>query len=224
MEGSPATELGPEDRRAPSDDDLLAWFGAAQRRGLLGPSPVEGHVRHADRFVEALGVGATGRCLDLGTGAGVPGLVLACRWPSSTWVLLDGKDTRIEALGTAVEGLGLAERVRVECARAEVAARDPGLREQFDLVVARAFGPPAVVAECAAAFLRLGGRLAVSEPPEAAGEAPGPRWSAGTSLLEEALGLRLGAVVNSIQVLEKVAPTPANRPRRVGVPTKRPLF
>jgi len=73
-------------------------------------------------------------------------------------------DANIIVGATFDEALG--ERVRVIRSRAEVAGHDPALRFQFDLVTARGFGPPAVTAECAAGFLRVDGRLVVSEPPE----------------------------------------------------------
>jgi 16S rRNA (guanine527-N7)-methyltransferase len=105
--------------------------------------------------------------------------------------------------------------------RAEEIARDPELSEAFDLVTARSFGPPAVTAECAAAFLKLGGVLIVSEPPEDDGT---ERWRA--DILAE-LGLvpqgrvRHGA---AFQVLLKTKPTPSKFPRGVGIPGKSPLF
>lgn len=108
-------------------------------------------------------------------------------------------------------------------ARAESAARRPDLREQMDSVVARSFGPPAVTAECATGFLRLGGRLVVSEPP---GEEAGPtvRWP------EEKLDvLGLGPPVpcggpeGSFVRFEKRR-LDDRWPRRVGVPSKRSLW
>jgi len=205
-------------------DGVRAWFGRAQDAGLLGPADIEDHLRHAERFRDALAGSAEDqpvRALDLGTGAGLPGLVLAAWWPSSTWVLMDGKQKRAALLSTAVRGLepGLADRVEVRCARAEAMAHEPQWREQFDLVVARSFGPPAVVAECAAGFLRIGGRLAVSEPPPGEDDTVS-RWPASV----EQLGLERGACAASIQLLHKTEPTGTTFPRRIGMPAKRPLF
>jgi 16S rRNA (guanine527-N7)-methyltransferase len=105
--------------------------------------------------------------------------------------------------------------------RAEEIARDPGFSEAFDLVTARSFGPPAVTAECAARFLKIGGVLIVSEPPTDDGT---DRWKA--SVLAE-LGLvpqgrvRYGA---AFQVLLKTKATPSKFPRGIGIPGKSPLF
>src|SRR5690606_17211507 len=131
-------------------------------------------------------VGEGGRVLDLGSGGGVPGLVLAVRRPDLDVVLLDAMSRRCTFLEAAAAELGLAGRVRVVCERAEVAARDPELRGTFDVVVARSFAAPPVTAECAAGFLRVGGRLLVSEPPDHTGE---ERWPAAP--LDE-LGLTVG--------------------------------
>jgi 16S rRNA (guanine527-N7)-methyltransferase len=203
----------------PTHPELVGVLDRARRAGLLGPAPVTDHIRHSGVFLALDDPSA--RALDLGSGAGIPGLVLALAWPDSRWVLLDAGERRVAHLRDAVTELALADRVEVRLQRAEVAGRDPGLRAGFDLVVARGFGPPPVTAECASPFLRVGGRLAVSEPPDD----PEDRWDeAGLGQL----GLRRGPLLAepgaSVQVLEQVAPCPDRFPRRVGIPAKRPLW
>jgi 16S rRNA (guanine527-N7)-methyltransferase len=179
---------------------------------------VEAHVEHAAVFGALRGV--PGRVLDLGSGGGVPGLVLALAWPDSKWTLLDAGERRTRFLAEAVAELGLAERVDVIRERAERAGHRPDLRAAFGLVVARAFAPPAVTAECGSPFLGPGGRLAVSEPPE-----PGRRWDPeGLDLLGLAVGPRLGRAPGSVQVLEQRRPCPDRFARRPGLPAKRPLW
>lgn len=197
-------------------DGLLTWFEEAQGMGLLGPAPIAEHLAHTTRFIDALGTGVCGRVLDLGTGAGLPGLVLACWWPQTTWVLLDGKEKRASLLRQTVWNLGWDDRIEVRWGRAESLAHERVLRERFALVVARLFGPPAVVAECASGFLMVGGQLAVSEPPGGAS-----RWPAASV---EQLGLQVGELRASIQVLQKARALSSGLPRREGMPTKRPLF
>ena len=117
--------------------------------------------------------------------------------------------------------LGLEGRVQALVGRAEEVGRDLAHRGRYDLVVARGFGPPAVTAECGAPRVCVGGRLVVTEPP---GGDPG-RWPAEPLA---SLGLRLQAVElhqqAAVAVLEQVEPAPSTYPRRVGIPTKRPLF
>lgn len=177
--------------------------------------------------------------LDLGSGGGLPGLVLAWRWPGSAAVLLDANRRRCLGLEAAAADLGWRGRVEVVCARAEQAGRS-GLRGSQGLVVSRSFGRPAVTAECAAPLLEVGGVLVVSEPPDLdrspgsggqsddergdAAAAGSDRWPAGP-LME--LGLRrLGRRVHGFtyQVLVQEQSCPERYPRRVGIPAKRPLY
>jgi 16S rRNA (guanine527-N7)-methyltransferase len=133
-------------------------------------------------------------------------------------VLLDAMVRRTEFLRAACVRLGIAERVTVVCERAEAGARDPVLRGQFDVVTARSFGPPAVTAECGGGFARVGGYLVVSEPPDDRED----RWS-DPGLAE--LGLeRVDARSRRFALLRRVRPLGDRYPRRVGVPTKRPLW
>jgi 16S rRNA (guanine527-N7)-methyltransferase len=105
--------------------------------------------------------------------------------------------------------------------RVEEIARYEELVEAFDLVTARSFGPPAVTAECGAQFLKVGGVMIVSEPPD---DSVSDRWD------DEGLAV-LGLISEgrerheaAYQVLRKVRATPLEYPRSVGTPRKRPLF
>lgn len=203
--------------------DLEAVLEAGKSLGLLGPGPVERHIAHAHGFAEAIGE-VPGLSLDLGTGAGVPGAILALALPGSRWVLLDASRRRAAFAAEAVRSLGLSDRVEVVARRAEEAGRDETMRGAFGLVVARAFGPPAAVAECAAPFLAVGGRLVVSEPPDEVPHSPAqerPRWPAeGVSLV----GLAVDRRWEGYQTLVQVKACPDRFPRRVGMPARRPLF
>jgi len=197
---------------------LAEVLGRVRELGYLGPGPIEDHVTRALDLAAAVGNGPE-KALDLGSGGGVPALPLILLWPESTWVLLEASTRRSDFLEQALAVLGLSDRATVRTERAEAAGRSP-MRGEFDLVVARGFGGPAVTAECGSPFLRPGGRLVVAEPP---GGAPS-RWEvAGLGLL----GLTLGPGVTSptaCQVLLQETPCPERYPRRVGVPGKRPLW
>ncbi len=182
----------------------------------MGPGPLTEHIEHALAFAQ--GVDAPAVAADLGSGGGLPGLVLALRWPSTQWHLIDSAQRRAALLEAAVADLGLGERVTVWRERAEVVARGT-LRGACDLVVARSFGPPAVTAECGAPLLLPGGLLVVSEPPV---EDPA-RWPlAGLALL----GLADEGVSGTPRVrrLRQTASCPERYPRRPGIPAKRPLW
>ena len=206
---------------------LDAVLERSRSLGYIGPGSVRVQADHARGFAAGL-TEAPRRFLDLGSGGGVPGLVLALHWPDSRAVLLDASARRCAFLAEAADELGFGSRVSVVRSRAEEAGRRDGLRGEFDAVVARSFGPPAVTAECAAPFLVVGGRLVASEPPGdddgSTGAPPAPRWPA--------KGLaRVGLASEAAWtepfhyrsfVLER--PCPDEFPRRDGVPAKRPLF
>jgi 16S rRNA (guanine527-N7)-methyltransferase len=193
----------------------------ARGLGLLGPEPVERHIMHAR--ILARRIDPPGSFLDLGSGAGVPGLVLAMAWPGARGTLLDASGRRTEFCRQAIELLGLSGRIVVVRERAEVAGRDPALREGFDAVVARSFARPAVTAECGAPFLRIGGTLLVSEPPDAAGSME--RWPT-TPMSTVGLGPAIALTEESVSSIaaQKQSMTPARLPRRTGIPAKRPLW
>jgi 16S rRNA (guanine527-N7)-methyltransferase len=209
------------------DTRLIEVMERSRGLGFLGPGSVRVHVDHAAGFAAGIEP-APVQFLDLGSGGGVPGLVLARRWPESRAVLLDARERRCGFLREAVRDLDLAERVVVVWARAEEAGHRDYLRGVFDLVVARGFGTPAVTAECGAPFLRVGGTLAVSEPPED-GEAGAPleaseRWAPGGVAR---LGLAVGQSWTDgyrYQALDQVEPCPPRYARNPGIPAKRPLF
>lgn len=200
------------------DDALLAVLERSRDLGFLGPGPVEDHVRLAEGLADALG-DEPGTALDLGSGGGVPGLVLARRWPTTRITLLDAAERRTAALAEAVTQLSLTGRVVVVRGRAEDVARQDRHRGAYDVVVARSFGAPAVTAECGGAFLREGGRLVVAEPPD---DRPG-RWPE-RELGELGLVLERPADALRVVVLRRVAPVDERWPRRSGRPGKRPRW
>jgi 16S rRNA (guanine527-N7)-methyltransferase len=160
---------------------------------------------------------------DLGSGAGLPGLVLAAALPRLEVRLVEATQSKCSYIASLITAMGL-ENARVACTRAE--SWQEGA-EAHDLVLARALGPQAVVLEYAAPLLEKGGRLVEWRGHrDAAEEARAQRAS-------QELGLRLvevrpvdpfpGARARHLHVFEKIAATPARFPRRPGVAARRPL-
>ena len=198
-----------------ASDPLRAALDRARALGVLGPGPVDVHLEHAERFVRAIeGLPSSSVVMDLGSGAGVPGLVLVEARPDLRFVLLDAIEKRTALLVDAVNDMGAADRVEIVTGRAETEAITR--RGQIDAVVARSFGPPAVVAECAAPFLRVGGILVVSEPPDSP-----ERWDVDGLAL---FGMTDEGERENLRTLRQVTPCPSSYPRRVGVAAKRPRF
>jgi 16S rRNA (guanine527-N7)-methyltransferase len=166
--------------------------------------------------------------LDLGAGAGVPGIPLAVALPAAELTLLDAATRKCAFLEEAAEAAGLGLRAAVVCARSELHAAigQPG-REGYRVVLARAVAPLPALVELAAPLLAPGGVLLASKtgravrfegpggaaPAARGGRAPGP----GVALSRSPLGDAVCAVY------EKVAATPERLPRREGQAVKRPL-
>jgi 16S rRNA (guanine527-N7)-methyltransferase len=152
------------------DDALLEALAESRRLGFLGARPLPDVVDHARGFVTALAP-VTGRVVDLGSGGGVPGLVIAHDRPDLELVLLDRRTKRTDVLVRLVRRLGWSDRVEVVAGEAEELVESRG--GTFDAAVARGFGPPELTLTIGVALVRPGGRIVISEPP-AGGE---PRWS-----------------------------------------------
>ncbi|MEI6727150.1 MAG: RsmG family class I SAM-dependent methyltransferase [Actinomycetes bacterium] len=165
--------------------------------------------------------------LDLGAGAGIPGIPLALALPAVELTLLEAVARKCEFLEAAVGAAGLASRARVVCARSEAyAAASPG-REGALVVFARAVAPLPVLVELAAPLLAPGGVLLASKTAAAVRDE-----GAAAGIAAGLCGLAAGPVVRLERspldqavcaVYEKVAPTPDRFPRREGIAAKRPL-
>jgi 16S rRNA (guanine527-N7)-methyltransferase len=225
MAGDPSDSTA-EDLRTRVPRSVHAQLQRSSDLDFLGSMPIDDQIDHALGFVwtieRELG-GAPGSAVDLGTGGGLPGLVLISCWPDTSFVLIDSNQRRTDFLTEEIERAGDSHRVSVVRARAEEAGRAGELRERADVVVARSFGAPGTTAECASPLLVVDGRAVVSEPPA---EEDGNRWSIeGLAQLGLARAERYRYQGRfGYQVLHKVEACDDRYPRRVGVPAKRPLF
>lgn len=166
------------------------------------------------------------RVVDVGSGAGFPGVVLAVARPALDVVLCEAHARKAAFLERAAAACGL-KNVRVAAARAEDLGRQPAHREVYEVAAARAVAPLAVLLELTLPLVRVGGRVVAWKGPEAPAEVA----AAGRAL--QVLGggpprtvpvrLPRGAGARVLVVVDKVAPTPGTYPRRPGIPAKRPL-
>jgi 16S rRNA (guanine527-N7)-methyltransferase len=162
--------------------------------------------------------------LDLGSGGGVPGIVLALARPEVSWALVDSVRKKTDVLAGFVDALGLAN-VRVLAERAEVLGRGPH-RESFDLVAARACAAMPVLAEYALPLLCVGGSLLawkgrIGEEELAGGTRAATLLGGGHPQVEPSGVPALGD--HAFVVIRKVRPTPSRYPRRPGEPARQPL-
>lgn len=161
-----------------------------------------------------------GRWMDLGTGGGLPGLVLAGEYRDVRWVLVEAREKKALEVRRFAEELGID--CDVEVGRCEDLAWQADHRESFDGVVARAVAPLRVLVELARGFLVAGGRLVAVK-----GKGAWAEVEAASSALErtrmrveriEPLGMGETVVVEAVAT----GSAPADIPRRAGVPQRRP--
>lgn len=206
---------------------LLDWNERMSLTGITEPSRVV-----IEHFVDSLAPIAYGllcdgmSIIDVGTGAGFPGLPIAIALPNALVALLDASLKKMTYLNAVKEGIGLSN-VELLLGRAEQLARAPEHREAYDVAVARAFGRLDIVLECCMPFVRVGGRTIAYKGPNvfnelSFGEKAAIEFGGAVRDVIEFL-LPTTNIKRTLVVVEKVKPTPLRYPRRAGIPQKRPI-
>ena len=167
-------------------------------------------------------VAAVGVLIDLGSGAGVPGIPIAVMHPRQRVVLVDSARKKVAFLEIVVRELSLAN-VDVVQARAEDLGRDAAHREQYDVVTGRALAPVRVLAEYALPLLRIGGEAVLPKGRGARDEVRAASRAFDLLGGEGAVHEPRTPFCSPVVVLRKIAPTPRAYPRRAGTPQRHPL-
>ncbi|MGQ9927336.1 MAG: 16S rRNA (guanine(527)-N(7))-methyltransferase RsmG [Chloroflexaceae bacterium] len=206
-------------------DELLAWNAHTNLTAITDRQAI--YVRH---FLDSLALARfwgppPATLVDIGTGAGFPGLPLKILHPPLAVTLVESVGKKTTFLKHLVAVLGL-EQVRIVTARVETLGHDPGERERYDVATARAVADLRVLAEYALPLLRVGGLLlapkGVGAEPEIEGARRAVALLGGT--IEQVVPIQLpGVEPRSLVVARKVAPTDPRYPRSVGIPARRPL-
>lgn len=159
--------------------------------------------------------------VDIGTGAGVPGILLAIALPESRWTLVDASQRRCRIVERVVDEVGLCDRVGVEHARAGQLSRSRANRESFDGATARMFGTVSELAECGLPLLRVKAKMVVS-----VSKKTGNEWR-GADILET-VGCRIVSSWTTphghFLAIQRVRHTPAKIPRRAPARRRSPLL
>lgn len=146
---------------------LAEVFGQAQKRGWIGRQTIDLYIDHSLGFAAVVD-GTPSLAVDLGSGGGLPALVLAAVWPQSRWTLVESSLRRAAFLEQQCASIGWSGRIVVRHDTAQNLGRQEQHCDKADLVTARSFGSSSLVMEMAASLLRLGGQLVVSAAPDAA--------------------------------------------------------
>lgn len=166
------------------------------------------------------------RLVDIGTGAGFPGIVLKILYPDLHLTLVDSIGKKVEFCRHVTESLGM-KRVDFVTGRAEELGQNPAHREKYDWAVARAVAGLPILAEYLLPLVRLGGGMLAqkgeSGPAEAHAAEKALRILGGRLRLLEKVVLPGVTDERYLVIIDKKSATPPQYPRRVGIPSKTPL-
>ena len=162
------------------------------------------------------------RLLDVGTGAGFPGLVLKIARPHLDVTLADATAKKVAFVNEVITVLGL-ERARAVQGRAEELGQDSAYRARFDIATARALASLPVLLEYVVPFLTIGGTALLPKGLEIEEELRRGRGAARMLGAEIVSTMGLSVPTTRLVVVRKIAPTAGMYPRRVGIPSRDPL-
>lgn len=206
---------------------LLIWNRRINLTAITDPAEIQ--VRH---FLDSLSCALVMKSLDgktladVGTGAGFPGVVLKIYYPDLRLTLVESVAKKTRFLKALVAELGLVD-VTIVNTRAELLGQDPGYRERYDWVVARAVAEMRALVEYLLPLCRPGGHVLAQKGAGAAAETAAALYAIETlgGALPHLYPVQLPGVadVHHLVVIEKSTKTPPHYPRRTGMPSKQPL-
>lgn len=203
---------------------LVEWNERMNLTAITDPAAVT--VRH---FLDSISCAQTGlfapdeTVIDVGSGAGFPGLPLAICFSDTSFVLLDSLQKRVQFLNTVISSLGLNNVTAVH-ARAEDAARGEW-RERFGIALSRAVAPLNVLCELCLPFVKVGGHLIAMKGKQAAQE----QEEAANAVCvlggntKNSMPVSIDDHTRRLILIEKTASTPLKYPRKAGKPSKNPI-
>lgn len=206
---------------------LVEWNKVMNLTGITEyQEVVEKHFLDSLSIVKVMDMDQAERVIDIGTGAGFPGIPLKIAFPKLDIVLLDSLNKRIRFLDHVIEELGL-EGIRTIHGRAEDFARDGKYRERFDLCVSRAVANLSSLSEYCLPYVKVGGRFVSYKSGDIEEEVNDASKAiallGGKKERIEKFQLPDTDIQRSFVVIGKTKNTQKRYPRKVGIPTKEPL-
>lgn len=185
---------------------------------------IEKHFLDSLSLVRVFDLNRNVKILDLGTGAGFPGIPLKITFPEIDIVLADSLNKRVKFLNEVVETLQL-KQVEMVHGRAEELAKNKKYREQFDLCTSRAVANLSSLSEYCIPFVKEGGRFISYKSGEIEEEVDQAKRAIHVlgGKLDQVYKFDLHEQKRSFVIIEKVKKTPVVYPRKAGTPTKEPL-
>jgi 16S rRNA (guanine527-N7)-methyltransferase len=203
-------------------EELLNWNKKFNLTAITDPEEIR--VKHFEDSLSLLNTIhlTTQSVIDIGTGAGFPGIPLKIECPGIKLTLVEATKKKVEFLKHLVKTLGL-EDVEIIWGRAEKIARER--REQFDIAVSRAVAELNTLAEWCLPFVKVGGLFVAYKTENTEKEIEGAQQALSIlgGRIKEIRRLQIGIIKRSLVIIEKTSSTPEKYPRRPGMAKKRPL-
>ena len=185
---------------------------------------LEKHFLDSISIIRAIDISQNIFVLDIGTGAGFPGIPLKIAFPNLQITLADSLNKRVLFLQEVIDSLKL-EGIEAIHGRAEDLARDKKYREQYDLVVSRAVANLSTLSEYCLPFVKIGGQFISYKSGDIEEEVVASKSAVFLlgGKIKDTVKFELGESGRSFVLIDKTKGTPKTYPRKAGTPSKKPL-
>lgn len=185
------------------------------------------HFTDSLSLVKAYKINASISVIDVGTGAGFPGIPLKIAFPDIEIILLDSLHKRVDFLKTVIDNLGL-KKIEALHGRAEDYAKEKKFREQFDLCVSRAVSNFSTLSEYCIPYVKIGGHFISYKSEKLSEEKKDAEYAISVlgGEIEDQISFQIpnSDINRNLLIVRKKKETPANYPRKAGLPLKKPII